>query len=389
MEDGTTQANEWHWVWDAYVVGVCATAIVAVFLLNDRVPGNAPAAATLLVAIVAWNLTVGRHVSRKGAVNWRTVTFVAVVLIMCMLAVWCSRVAVVAAPAVYPIIFSAFPMMTAIVVSTAFTVTPLAITLAEEGFRAPDVPLTIALTLLGVIAAPLIGIMVVTATRQRGQLAAVVAELEASRAESARLSREAGVAAERERLAHEIHDTLAQGFTSIVALAQAVQVELDTNPAAACQHIELIGSTARENLAEARVMVAGLTPTALDEGSLAAAIRRQCDRLAAETGIAVHISVDDVPALGMATDVVLLRATQEAFANVRKHSHATDVHVRVATTADHVRLSVQDNGIGLDGGHVEGFGLRGMRSRVAQVGGAMSVSPTPGSGLTVTIEVPA
>jgi signal transduction histidine kinase len=63
--------------------------------------------------------------------------------------------------------------------------------------------------------------------------------------------------------------------------------------------------------------------------------------------------------------------------------------VRVATTADHVRLSVQDNGIGLDGGHVEGFGLRGMRSRVAQVGGAMSVSPTPGSGLTVTIEVPA
>ena len=136
-------------------------------------------------------------------------------------------------------------------------------------------------------------------------------------------------------------------------------------------------------------MVAGLTPTALDEGSLAAAIRRQCDRLAAETGIAVRLSVDDVPALGMATDVVLLRATQEAFANIRKHSRATDVLVRVATAADHVQLSLQDNGIGLDVDHVEGFGLRGMRSRVAQVGGAMSVSTTPGGGLTVTIEVPA
>jgi len=389
MADGTTQANEWHWVWDAYVVGVCATAIVAVFLLNDRIPGNAPAAAALLAGVVAWELTVGRGVSRVGALNERTATFVAVVLVMSILAVWFSRVAVVAVPAIYPIIFSALPMLTAIVVTTAFTVTPLAITLAEQGFRAPEIPLAVAITLLGVVAAPLIGVMVVTATRQRFQLAAVVSELEATRAESARLSREAGVAAERERLAHEIHDTLAQGFTSIVALAQAVQAELDTNPAAACQHIELIGSTARENLAEARVMVAGLTPTALDEGSLAAAIRRQCDRLAAETGIAVHVSVDDVPALGMATDVVLLRATQATFANVRKHSHATDVDVRVATIAGHVRLSLQDNGIGLNGTHVEGFGLRGMRSRVAQVGGAMSVSPTPGGGLTVTIEVPA
>jgi signal transduction histidine kinase len=229
--------------------------------------------------------------------------------------------------------------------------------------------------------------MVATATRQRFHLAEVVAELEATRAESARSSREAGVAAERERLAHEIHDTLAQGFTSIVALAQAVQAELDTNPAAACRHVELIGSTARENLAEARVMVAGLTPAALDEDSLAAAIRRLCDRFTAETGITVRMSADSGPVLGMATDVVLLRATQEALANVRKHSRATDVHVQLVTTADHIRLSLQDNGIELDEDHIEGFGLRRMRSRVAQVGGAMSVSRTPGGGLTVTIEM--
>jgi hypothetical protein len=191
MGDGTTRANEWHWVWDAYVVGVCATAIVAVFLLNDRIPGNASAAAALLAGVVAWELTVGRGVSRVGALNWRTATFVAVVLVMSILAVWFSRVAVVAVPAIYPIIFSALPMLTAIVVTTAFTVTPLAIMLVEEGFRAPDIPLAVAITLLGVVAAPLIGVMVVTATRQRFQLAAVVSELEATRAESARLSREA------------------------------------------------------------------------------------------------------------------------------------------------------------------------------------------------------
>ena len=250
--------------------------------------------------------------------------------------------------------------------------------------------MAIAFTLVGVVATPVIGTVIMTSMRQRSELAAVIAELAATRAESARLSREAGAAAERERLAREIHDTLAQGFTSIVALAQAVEPELDTDTAAAKRHIELIRTTARENLAEARVMVAELTPTALHEGSLRSAIQRQCERLSDETGIAVTMHVDgDLPALGMAPDVVLLRATQEAFANVGKHSRATTVAVAL-TAADHVvRLTVVDNGIGLPESHRDGFGLRGMRARVAQVGGTMAVSPTADGGTTVTVEVPA
>ena len=90
-----------------------------------------------------------------------------------------------------------------------------------------------AVTLIGVIVAPVVGTVIMTSIRQREELAALVGELAATRAESARLSREAGAAAERERLAREIHDTLAQGFTSIVALAQAVEPELDSDTAAA------------------------------------------------------------------------------------------------------------------------------------------------------------
>jgi len=224
--------------------------------------------------------------------------------------------------------------------------------------------------------------------RQRRQLAALVSELAATRAESARLSREAGTAAERERLAREIHDTLAQGFTSIVMLAQAVEPELDTDTAAAKRHVELIGATARENLAEARAMVAELTPSPLEE-TLPAAIQRQCDRLAAETDAAVTARIaDDLPPPSMATDVVLLRATQEAFANIRKHAHANAVTVELASSPSGVRLTVTDNGIGMASGSPAGFGLRGMRARVAQVGGEMTVSAAADGGTILTVEVP-
>jgi signal transduction histidine kinase len=90
----------------------------------------------------------------------------------------------------------------------------------------------------------------------------------------------------------------------------------------------------------------------------------------------------------MATDVVLLRAAQEAFANIRKHSQATAVTVALSPAERGVRLTVADNGIGLTDEHTEGFGLRGMRARAAQVGGTMSIASTQG-GTTVTVEVPA
>jgi signal transduction histidine kinase len=303
---------------------------------------------------------------------------------------WASPVAVAAIPAIYPLVFSTLPLGAALVVTTVINMIPLTLLLLGEGTRSPNLALAIAITLIGVVAAPVIGTVIMTSMRQRAKLAALVDELAASRAESARLSREAGAAAERERLAREIHDTLAQGFTSIVALSQAIEPELDTEPDAARKHVELIRATARENLAEARAMVAELTPSGLDEGSLLAAIQRQCDRLSAETGAAMTLRVDkDLPRLGMATEVVLLRATQEAFANIRKHAQANGVTVELSTVDGGVRLSVADNGIGLPDEHTDGFGLRGMRARAAQVGGTMSVSPTPGRGTTVTVEVPA
>jgi signal transduction histidine kinase len=390
MSADARQADDWHWLWETYVVGLCAAACVGVVMLNHRFPGNVSVAVAALTGMALCVLVLGRPIIRAGESSWRTALFLTAVIGLWVVAVSASSVAVAAIPAIYPLVFATLPLPAALVVTTAVNITPLTFALLFPGPGWPNLPLAVAVTLIGVIAAPVIGTVIITSIRQREKLAALVAELAATRAESARLSREAGAAAERERLAREIHDTLAQGFTSIVALAQAVEPELDNDTAAAKRHVELIRSTARENLAEARAMVAELTPAALDEGSLPAVIGRQCERLSAETDVAVTMRSDDeLPPLGMATDVVLLRAAQEAFSNIRRHAQATTVSVEFSRTNGCVRLSMADNGIGLGDEHTEGFGLRGMRARVAQVGGTMSVTPTPGGGTTVTVEVPA
>ena len=279
---------EWHWLWKVYVVGVCAAAIVAVVVLDHRFPGNIPVAIAAIAGMMICVVTLGRRVFVLPENSWGAVLFVGLVVALWILALWASPVAVAAVPTIYPIVFATLPLRAALVITTAINLIPVTLVIVREGIRSPNLRIAIAFTLIGVIIAPVIGTVIITSMRQRRQLAALVAELAATRAESARLSREAGTAAERERLAREIHDTLAQGFTSIVMLAQAVEPELETDTAAAKRHVELIGATARENLAEARAMVAELTPSALEE-PLPAAIQRQCDRLAAETDVTVTV----------------------------------------------------------------------------------------------------
>ncbi|WP_051288800.1 sensor histidine kinase [Mycobacterium sp. URHD0025] len=389
------EPSDWHWMWETYVCGLCVAAIIAVALLRETFGGNVPVACGALGAIVLIVLMFGRNVIHDadpaaGPVRARPASFVAAVIGLWLIAVIAADPAVAAIPALYPLIFATLPLAAALTLTFLVTLAPLALAAATHGLDWASLPAVAAVTLVGAVAAPIIGTTIMTTMRQRQQLAETVAELAASRAEASRLSREAGVAAERERLAREIHDTLAQGFTSIVALAQAVQAESDSDPAAAIRHVELIRSTARDNLAEARTMVTRLTPAALEDGTLSAALRRQAEGLAAETGIAVDVRIDDdLPQLGMATDVVLLRSAQEAMTNVRRHSHASELKVRLQAAPDGVRLSLSDNGIGLQADHADGFGLRGMRARIDQVGGTLTLSTPEGGGVRVVVAVPA
>jgi signal transduction histidine kinase len=226
-------------------------------------------------------------------------------------------------------------------------------------------------------------------SRERAEL---IGQLEATRAELAAAHHASGALAERQRLAGEIHDTLAQGFSSIIVLLQAAEAGLaDAVPASARRQLELAAQTARENLADARALIAALSPADLASGNLPGALRRVTERVGSEIGIGARFGVDGTPRpLSAAFDVVLLRVGQEALANVRKHAAAASVQVLLRYEAGAVSLEVTDDGRGFDPAQVNGgYGLRGMRERLSQAGGTVEVRSAPGAGTCVRAEVPA
>jgi signal transduction histidine kinase len=251
---------------------------------------------------------------------------------------------------------------------------PVGIALAESGAGRA---VTIVIVAGGVACSVLIAVFVGRLGRQNHERLRLIEELDRTRGELAEVSREAGVLAERERLARDIHDTIAQGFTSIVMLLQAAEAEVGPN-----RHLELAVRTARENLAETRGLVAALAPPALDGGSLVEAL----NRMARDFDLPADLVVEGEPRPLDAVEVVLLRVAQEALANVRKHSGAASVMIMLEY-GETVRLTVADDGRGFDPERAgRGFGLRGMRSRVEQAGGTFAVSGTDGT--RIEVEVP-
>jgi signal transduction histidine kinase len=206
----------------------------------------------------------------------------------------------------------------------------------------------------------------------------LIEQLEATRGELAAAEREGGRLAERQRLARDIHDTLAQGFVSIVLQLQAAEADLPADAAEARGHLERARRTARDNLAEARRLVWDLRPEALSAAPLGEAIGRLAARVAEETGLAATATVTGTPQpLSPDAEVTLLRVTQEALANVTRHAAAGRVAVTLSYMDGEAALDVRDDGSGftptVDGfGPNGGLGLRGMRERVEALEGRLA-----------------
>ncbi|MFD6447397.1 sensor histidine kinase [Promicromonospora sp. NPDC060204] len=260
---------------------------------------------------------------------------------------------------------------------------------AAYGFDAAVVLSVVPQMFVTLLFAVALGLWFHLAMRRAEEHARLLDELRAAQAELARTNHEAGVVAERERLAREIHDTLAQGFTSVVMQAQAATAALDLgDDAAVRERLHLVEDTARDNLAEARALVAAFAPVALQDASLPQALRRLTERYALETEQVVSFEADGVGPLPPATEVVLLRAAQEALTNVRRHARAMTVAVRLARAEGAVILTVADDGRGFGAEVSDGFGLAGMRDRVRSAGGTLSVRSEAGAGTTLRVRVP-
>lgn len=279
----------------------------------------------------------------------------------------------------YPHVWALLPMRRAVVATVVATVTTAAVMTTETGWW-PEVAITV---VVGLVVALALGVWITRIIEQSRQRARLVADLATTRAELAELSRRAGALAERERLAHDVHDTLAQGFTSVLLLLQVAESATDLDTAR--HQIFRAQTTARENLAEARALIADLAPPALHGGSLPDALAQLVDRLSGECGVRPLLAVRGDPRVLLADhDVVLLRVAQEALANVRKHAGASRIDVSLCYDAASVVLRVADDGCGFDLSLVtDGFGLSSMRTRVEQVGGGFTVRSAPADGTTV------
>ena len=218
----------------------------------------------------------------------------------------------------------------------------------------------------------------------------LLAELGATRGLLAEAERESGALDERRRLAREVHDTIAQGLSSIILLSRAAKL----SPGDGQARIQEIEGIAQDNLDDARRIVAALSPTELDDDPLPQAIERVTGKAADTAGIESKFTVNgDARRISLDSEVVLLRIAQEALANVGAHSSARRVDVTLTYGADDTTLEVADDGIGFDSARIDrtsdsGYGLQVMEERVSEVKGTLSVESHTGKGTVVAASIP-
>ncbi|WP_026157234.1 sensor histidine kinase [Corynebacterium capitovis] len=240
-------------------------------------------------------------------------------------------------------------------------------------------------------------------SKEREQL---IGELLDTRKQLAETERAAGVAQERERLAHEIHDTVAQGLSSIQMLLHAAERDLESlakdvgltqsQVSGPRRRMEAARRAASSNLAETRAMIAALTPAVLTETSLSEALERIAADFSAAGNMPIEVESDGAPRkLPMRCEAGLLRIAQGAVSNAVQHSRATRVRVTLTYNPEEVRLDVVDNGCGFD---VEGvrekpnglghLGLDAMRTRAEELGGELVVESEQGGPTALSVAVP-
>ncbi|MEI8406917.1 MULTISPECIES: sensor histidine kinase [unclassified Kribbella] len=226
-------------------------------------------------------------------------------------------------------------------------------------------------------------------TEANRKLEETVAENAALHEQLLTQAREAGVNDERQRMAREIHDTLAQGLTGIVTQLQAAEHSGNWR-----RHVQAAVGLARDSLSEARRSVHALRPQPLQTATLSEALAEVVRRWSTLHGLDVQLATTGTPrVMTPEAEAALLRAAQEALANVAKYARATRVGVTLSYLEKEVALDVRDDGVGFDPSRRTesksgGFGLVAMRERVEALNGTLQLESEPGVGTAISASIP-
>ena len=388
--------NPYAWIWNILAYLMLAIGFIAC-LLDSSVQPLLKIAAVLLSAVWgAWywlavvRYDAGRRDSWKAGVSFIFAIAVSVTLSFIH-------------PAYLMITFSIFGLSFSVMcVRWAISlVVLLSLTLAWRftyfygGISLSTYPIFIYF-LISAFFTVLLGLFINGIIQQNRQKQRMIEDLEQAHHSLAQAERQAGMLEERQRLAGEIHDTLAQGFTSIVMHLEAAEGALENDPAAVRQHIDRARQTARQSLSEARRYLWALRPDTVAREPLAQALQRIGQGWSEECGLPLKLEVTGIEyPLPASIEVTLLKAAQEALVNVHKHSQANCANLTLTYMEDEVILDVQDDGVGFDptraaqqAGIEHGYGLVSLRERVSQLGGRLDVESAPGEGTTMVISLP-
>ena len=371
--------------WDVAIVAGIAVCVGLLFANDAAEPRLAAGSAILGVLAVLW-FAFGRRLLRDHRSN---PAFIIALVVLSGLATLAHPALATIQTVVYPIVWlTSGSTRRGIIANVAVALAAGTGYAFSFGITAPGVGEAAIVVALSLTFSLAMGLWISRISDTSAERQALVDELRAAQADVAALSRDAGVTSERERLAREIHDTIAQDLTGLVLLTQQGRRLLANGDVAAAEtHLALLEDSARLALTETRSLVAVTSPTALDAGGIAPAIERLGERFERETGIRVATTTEVDVALDRAAEVVLLRCTQEGLANVRKHSAATTASISLVATPSGTTLLVSDDGSGFDiGASSSGFGLPGMRERLALLNGSLDIDSGPaGTRLVVTL----
>jgi signal transduction histidine kinase len=236
--------------------------------------------------------------------------------------------------------------------------------------------------ILTIIGTFISSIIIQSTDRQR-----LIDDLTRSRANLMRVEREAGRLTERQRLARDIHDTLAQHFTSIIMHLSAAK---HSNPESLQSEVQQAEDAAREGLNEIRRIVLDMQPEQIEKASLIEAVEELAARWSAENRVQVKMKVTGTPhALPSSAETALLRITQEAMHNIKKHAQAKNVNITFSFMEDLFVMDIADDGRGFDPSKNNGgFGLTTMRARIEELSGILTIESEQGRGTAIAVSLP-
>jgi signal transduction histidine kinase/ligand-binding sensor domain-containing protein len=201
------------------------------------------------------------------------------------------------------------------------------------------------------------------------------------------------VLAERNRIAREIHDTLAQGFVAVSVQLEVVARLLTTSTDAAREHLEQARTLTRECLAEARSSIWNLRSQASPQSDLASALTSAAERITANSGVKARVQVSGTfRPIDSQIEAEMLRIGQEAITNVVRHAQAQNANITLLFQEKLLRMTIRDDGRGFEGNPQENgqnghFGLTGMRERAQQIHARLTVTSARNEGTEIQVEV--